>query len=222
MKSVFASHGIPREIRSDNGGCYASAEFIFFSKTWVFKRVTSSPYMSNSNGQAEIYFKIVKGILNREKAEHKDPYLSILQYRYTPVDNLGQPAQLLMNRRLSSKLPITLKHLESKVISQKTSHEKLTRKQEKQKYLCDKSKGKLNELAPGDTICAQNEKQWEPGAVVQKADTPRSYHIETQRGSYRRNRKYLMKTNENPTNIDRDLDFDDGDGKQVKDNTQSM
>ena len=178
--------------------------------------------MSNSNGQAEIYVKIVKGILNKAKAEHKDPYLSILQYRNTPIDNLGSPAQLLMNRRLRSKLPVTLKHLKPKVISQKIVHEKLTQKQEKQKYFYDKSKRNLNELKPGDTIRVQSEKKWEPGVVVQKADTPRSYHVQTQRGSYRRNRKHLMKTNENPTNIDRDLDFDDQGGEQVENNTQSI
>ena len=31
-----------------------------------------------------------------------------------------------------------------------------------------------------------------------------------------------MKTKENPTNIDRDLDFDDQGGKQVENNTQSI
>ena len=31
-----------------------------------------------------------------------------------------------------------------------------------------------------------------------------------------------MKTNENPTNIDRDLDFDDQGREQVEDNTQSI
>ena len=115
--------------------------------------------MSNSNGQAEIYVKIVKGILNKAKAEHKDPYLSILQYRNTPIHSLGSPAQLLMDRRLNSKLPVTLKHLKPKVISQKTVHEKLTQKQEKQKYFYDKSKRNLNELKPGDTIRVQNEKK---------------------------------------------------------------
>ena len=134
----------------------------------------------------------------------------------------GSPAPLLMNRRLRSKPPVTLKHLKPNVISQKTVHEKLTRKQEKQKYFYDKSKRKLNELKPGDTIRVQKEKKWQPGVVVQKADTPRSYHVQPQPGSYRRNRKRIMKTNENPTNIDRDLDFDDQGGEQVEDNTQSM
>ena len=105
------------------------------------------------------------------------------------------------------------------MISQKIVHEKLTQKQEKQKYFFDKSKRNLNELKPGDTVRVQSEKKWEPGVVVQKADTPRSYHVQTQRGSYRRNRKHLIKTNENPTNIDRDLDFDDQGGKQFRKHT---
>ena len=100
LKSIFARHGIPLAVRSDNGGCYESAEFKTFAETWGFKHVTSSPYMSNSNGQAEIYVKIVKEILNKAKAENKDPYLSILNYRNTSIDTLGSSAQLLMNRRL--------------------------------------------------------------------------------------------------------------------------
>ena len=208
MKSIFARHGIPLEVRSDNGGCYASAEFKNFAETWGFKHVTSSPYMSNSNGQAEIYVKIVKGILNKAKAENKDPYLSILSYRNTPIDNLGSPAQLLMNRRLRSKLPVIQKQLKPKVISQKTVHEKLTKKQQKQKFFYDKSSKNLSKLNPGDTVRVQNDKKWEPGVVVENATTPRSYHVQTERGRYRRNRKHLMKTKEKPINIERD-DYDD-------------
>ena len=70
IKSIFSRHGIARDVRSDNGGCYASAEFKDFAKAFGFKHVTSSPYMSISNGQAEIYVKIVKGILNKAKSEH--------------------------------------------------------------------------------------------------------------------------------------------------------
>ena len=71
MKSTYARHGIPLELRSDNGGCYASAELKKNAETWGFKHVTSSPYISNTNGRAEIYVKIVKGILNKAKAEKK-------------------------------------------------------------------------------------------------------------------------------------------------------
>ena len=57
---------------------------------------------------------------------------------------------------------------------------------------------------------------------TQNAHTPRSYHVETKRGSYRRNRKNLVKTHENPINIDRDFGFDDQDGEHIEENTQSL
>ena len=43
LKSIFARHGIPEEVRSDNGPQYASAELTHFAKEWGFKHTTSSP-----------------------------------------------------------------------------------------------------------------------------------------------------------------------------------
>ena len=97
-------------------------------------------------------------------------FQEIIVYKIPPGGGGGSIASL-------RSIPVTLKHLKPKVISQKIVHEKLTQKQEKQKYFYDKSKRNLNELRPGDTIRVQSEKKWEPGVVVQKADTPRSYHV---------------------------------------------
>ena len=35
LKAIFARHGIPEELRSDNGPQYAPAEFTHFAKEWV-------------------------------------------------------------------------------------------------------------------------------------------------------------------------------------------
>ena len=43
LKALFARHGIPEEIRSDNGPQYSSAEFAQFTKDWGIKHSTSSP-----------------------------------------------------------------------------------------------------------------------------------------------------------------------------------
>ena len=219
MKSFFSRHGIPREVRSDNGPCYSSAEIKKFSKDWGFKHTTSSPYMSNSNGLTEIYVKIVKQILTKSKTENKDLYLSILNYRNTPIDDLGSPAQLLMNKRLRYSLPITQTLLIPKVIGRKRVHEKLSKKQRKQKYFYDKRSRDLSQLNPGDTIRVQRENKWEPGVVTDHTNTPRSYHVRTERGEYRRNRKHLMKINEIPIRSDGNLEDDYE--TNVDDNTQS-
>ena len=42
MTSIFARHGIPVKIVSDNSPCYSAREFQAFSEAWEFKHVTVS------------------------------------------------------------------------------------------------------------------------------------------------------------------------------------
>lgn len=46
--------------------------------------------------------------------------------------------------------------------------------------------------------------------VKNKADTPRSFNVKTERGNLRRNRRHLIKTNENPDdiNVEQDVFYD--------------
>ena len=87
LKELFAEHGIPEEIRSDNGPQFASHLFAEFTKDWNIKHSTSSPRNPRSNGQAESAVKIVKGLLTHAKCSGQDPYLALLAYRSTPVDS---------------------------------------------------------------------------------------------------------------------------------------
>ena len=80
LKAIFARHGIPVTVVSDNGPQYASAEFAQFAKGWGFQHVTSSPQYPQSNWLAEKTVQTVKRLLDKAKANGKDPYLSILEY----------------------------------------------------------------------------------------------------------------------------------------------
>lgn len=60
MKSIFARHGIPQIVYSDNGPCYSCREFQLFAQEYDFTHVTSSPLYPQSNGKAEKGVHIVK------------------------------------------------------------------------------------------------------------------------------------------------------------------
>jgi len=52
LKSIFARHGIPFEVKSDNGSQFSSREFKDFSNKWCFIQTTSNPHFPQTNGLA--------------------------------------------------------------------------------------------------------------------------------------------------------------------------
>ena len=133
-KSIFATHGIPSEVISDNGSQYSSRDFSLFAKQWEFKHTAVSPPYLQANGLVEKKVQIVKNLLTKAKQDRWDPYLGLLEYRNTPIDDVGSPAQLLMSRRLRSIIPTTNAQLQPKVLNPHKVMEKLRLKQEKQKH----------------------------------------------------------------------------------------
>lgn len=62
MKSIFARHGIPDLLVSDNGPQYACAKCFAFAKSYDFVHQTSSPKDHPRNGEAERAVQTVKDI----------------------------------------------------------------------------------------------------------------------------------------------------------------
>ena len=63
LKEMFAEHGIPEVLCSDNGPQYASAQFADFCISWGITHETSSPHYPQSNGFTKACIKSIKHAL---------------------------------------------------------------------------------------------------------------------------------------------------------------
>lgn len=218
MKSMFARHGIPYEVRSDNGPQYSSREFKDFSRSWCFKHKTSSPCNPQGNGLAEKTVQTVKRMLEKARIDGKDPYISLLEYRNTPTDE--SPAKLLMSRQLRSILPITKNQLKPKVVPDDITRQKRKITQNRQKTYFDVGSRKLSSLSPGQRVRFRHRGQWQPGYVKDQVHT-RSYNVEDQNGDqFRRNRRDIIQSKE--TSFKEPIvELDDEDEDAVRDKETS-
>ncbi|KAI5743540.1 hypothetical protein M8J77_019372 [Diaphorina citri] len=83
IKSIFARHGIPQIVVSDNGPQFSSREFQQFARTYEFQHITSSPRYPRSNGEAESAVKIMKKMLTKCLHDNTDPYIETLRKHIT-------------------------------------------------------------------------------------------------------------------------------------------
>ena len=186
-KSIFARHGIPAEVVSDNGPQFTSEEFQRFSKQYCFSHKTSSSYYPQGNGEAERAVQTVKMLLKKEN----DAYLALLAYRATPLSCGYSPAQLLMSRQLRSTVPECQENLLPKVPDKVvvTNHDHKMKVQQKANY--DRRHGvrPSQPLHPGNPVWIRDRK--ETGKVVEMTGS-RSYSVQTGQGLHQRNRQHLI------------------------------
>ena len=192
LKELFAEHGIPEEIRSDNGPQFASHLFAEFTKDWNIKHSTSSPRNPRSNGQAESAVKIVKGLLTRAKCSGQDPYLALLAYRSTPVDShLRSPAEMLYQCALCTTVPQRIRHKDPYAAAERERLEERATQS-----AADHDRTGCRRKAPlyaGQSVSVINNDRtlWLPATVVRAADHG-SYIVKVIGGAeYRRARDHI-------------------------------
>ena len=177
LRSVIATHGLPRVIVTDNGSSFTSDEFKTFVRKNGIKHVTSAPYHPSTNGQAERAVQTLKRGLKRTPGNSVQERLTrfLFDYRITPHTTTGvPPCEMLMNRRLRSRLDQFYPDVSGKVES----------RQVKQKELRDQRS--LRQFTENDQVYVQDfttrKPKWIPGTVV-KVTGPLSYRIKLQDGT---------------------------------------
>nr|XP_034968432.1 uncharacterized protein LOC118083738 [Zootoca vivipara] len=103
LRQLFATHGLPETIVSDNGMAFVSQEFKAFLADNFIRGATSAPFHPSSNGQAERMVRTAKEAIARLLEGDwaaRIARMLFLQHA-TPCTVTGKsPAELLMGRRL--------------------------------------------------------------------------------------------------------------------------
>ena len=196
LMAHFARYGVPDTLVSDNGPQFTSDEFKHFVKEWGINHVTSSPHLPRSNGMAESAVKTLKRTMIKCADDKTNVHEALLNLRNTPRPGLHlSPAQLLMSRRTRTIIPTS----KSLLVPATPPDTKALRRQRqaKQAALYNKKARYLRPLEDGEQVRIQpmimGTKIWNKGTIKKKVAT-RSYEVETNNGTVRRNRQHLKPT----------------------------
>uniref|UniRef100_A0A5S6QMM6 RNA-directed DNA polymerase n=1 Tax=Trichuris muris TaxID=70415 RepID=A0A5S6QMM6_TRIMR len=176
LARIFAVHGLPDTLVSDNGPAFNSAAFRRFCLSNQIRFLRIAPYHPASNGQVERVVHTTKQALRMMAPDRWEIKLSrfLLNYRLTPHSATGlSPAEILLRRRPRSLLDRL--HPDSLATAEKVQ-------QEEGINLQAETHGNTRRFQPGDRVWARNfhtgaPTKWMTG-VVQDVISPRSYWIE--------------------------------------------
>uniref|UniRef100_A0A3P8RZR4 Gypsy retrotransposon integrase-like protein 1 n=1 Tax=Amphiprion percula TaxID=161767 RepID=A0A3P8RZR4_AMPPE len=187
MKAIFARHGVPETLVTDNGPQFSAAEFAAFARDYDFIHVTTSPHYPQSNGEAERAVRTVKSLLKKGE----DPHKALMAYRATPLAQGSSPAQLLMGRNIRTPLPVNEEKLQPRWPNLQLFQGKdQDLKQKQASWFNKRHKARIKqELTPGQRVWVKNTNN--SGTVSSPANTPRSFNIDMPSGCLRRNRSHI-------------------------------
>ena len=193
LRKIFAQFGIPDTIVSDNGTQFTASEFKEFCRLNGIRHTCVAPYHPSSNGLAERAVKIFKeGFKKQAEGSLSDRIARMLfQYRITPHTTTGvAPAELLMGRKLKSRLDILRPQVESRVQD----------RQSRQKADHDKS-SRVRQFSVGESVFVKNHgrgDRWLLGQITEVSG-PLSFKVKVQDGRViRSHQDHLRKREEVP------------------------
>ena len=157
MRSIFARHGIPKVVFSDNGPQYSSLE------SWDFIHKTSSPEFPQSSGFVERAIQTIKKTQRKCREDDSAPLLAMLALRTTKNSSGTSASEMLMKRKLQTLVPPLNVNANTK-----TKLMKPTLSQSRE----------LQPFNRSDTVRYRQNNNWtRTGIILNKSDMPRSYTL---------------------------------------------
>jgi len=158
-------------------------------------------------------------MLTKAQADLRDPYLALLDYHKSPISGLSySPAQMLISRRLRSKVAAAPQFIVPSVVD---AHPSL-RKRQRQKQYYNRGTKPLLPLKQGDGVWYKQSNQRKKTTVIQRCPEPWSYWIQTEHGILRRNRQHLQKSPRNTNRGYNHLFEDEKDVEASSSNNQQL
>ena len=156
---MFAAHGIPEQVKSDNGPPFQGAVFREYSMEKGFKHRRVTPLWPEANGLAENFMRNIGKVARTAHSEGNDwrreLYTFVAQYRATKHPSTGvSPNALMYSRELRGKLPEITKTTIPPQVAERDSHCKTKSKL----YADEKRHVQHHTLKPGDLVIARQPK----------------------------------------------------------------
>ena len=193
LRQLFAAHGLPQQLVSDNGPQFSSEEFATFLAKNGVKHIRSSPYHPSTNGLAERFVRTLKKAM--KSSNFVDPHQKLmnflLSYRSTPHSTTNStPSELFLHRSLRTRLDLLRPDLGAAVFQKQASQKKV-----------HDLHSRTREFFNGERILVRNMRngpRWLLGTVIERRG-PLSYLVQVANGVvWKRHVDHLRKTIDSP------------------------
>ena len=222
LDKIFAVHGIPYTIVSDNGPPFNSDEFNKYMKILGIEHHLVTPYWPQANGEVERFNqpleKTIQAAVVEGKIWRQELNKFLLQYRTTPhCTTKVPPSELLFNRKIRGKLPSIEKKLVVNRHKEARENEKKSQAYHKS-YADNRRNVKDSDIEVGDTVLVKQKRKDKFSSRFSKTPYVVIYRRGTQiiaendqKHRVKRNVSHFKKfekTEERPDEIESELDED--------------
>ncbi|XP_033126935.1 uncharacterized protein K02A2.6-like, partial [Anneissia japonica] len=162
LDRIFATHGIPLQVITDNGPPFNGSDFSKYMQLLGIKFTPCTPKWPQGNAEVERFnqplMKAIQAATIEDRKWQQEIQRFLLQYHSTPHSTTEvSPAELLFNRPIQGKLPMLPNNIVDKHVGAQNNEER--KKVYNQHYANARRGVKTNILKEGDVVLVKQDKR---------------------------------------------------------------